>query len=42
MAVASKGFFITVVLGAAIGATVGFYIKDKQDVEGKVRRPTTM
>ena len=36
MPVATRGFFITVIAGALIGATVGFYIKDKKEIKGLV------
>lgn len=36
MPVASRGFFLTVMAGIVIGATVGFYLKDKEEIKGLV------
>ena len=36
MPVASRGFFITIVAGVMIGATAGFYLKDKEEIKGLV------
>ncbi len=40
MTIVTKGFMIALGLGAAIGAGVGFYIQDKNSIEGKVNIAT--
>ena len=37
MPVASRGFFVTIIAGVMIGASVGFYLKDKEEIKGLVR-----
>ena len=38
MPVASRGFMVTLIGGAAIGAFVGFYLKDQREMKGLVIR----